>query len=197
MQNPQSTNAGNARERLINAAYDLFAAHGIGRVGIDRILGESGCAKASLYNHFKSKSELALAFLDAREQRWTLDWLETRVKSMTGGPELQLLSVFDTFDTWFRLDDFEGCSFINVLLESEKGTDIHASAAAHLARIRSILVELAEAANLENPEKFAQAWHMLMKGSIVTAQEGNRDAAMDARRAARLVLENWPRRGSE
>ena len=34
---------------------------------------------------------------------------------------------------------------------------------------------------------------MLMKGSIVSAGEGNRDAARDAKCAARLVLEGWQR----
>ena len=32
-------------------------------------------------------------------------------------PEEQLLAIFDVFDEWFRRDDFEACSFINVLLE--------------------------------------------------------------------------------
>jgi hypothetical protein len=32
---------------------------------------------------------------------------------------------------------------------------------------------------------------MLMKGSIVSACEGNRNAAREAKRAARLVLEGW------
>ena len=45
---------------------------------------------------------------------------------------------------------------------------------------------LAEEANLEEPEKFAQAWHMLMEGSIVSAGEGNRNAARDAKCAAHL-----------
>ncbi|MBD3648575.1 MAG: TetR/AcrR family transcriptional regulator [Pseudomonadales bacterium] len=193
MQNSQSTSGGSARERLINAAYDLFAAHGIAQVGIDRILGESGCAKASLYNHFKSKTDLALAFLERREQRWTREWLEARVRKGSDGPEAQLLSVFDVFDAWFRQDEFEGCSFINVLLESEKDSEIHNSATEHLAKIRSIIVELAEAARLTMPVQFAHAWHMLMKGSIIAAEEGNRDAAEDAQRAARLVLEHWPR----
>jgi AcrR family transcriptional regulator len=55
------------RERLLDAAYDLFATHGIGQVGIDTILAKSGCAKASLYSYFQSKVDLAVAFLDRRE----------------------------------------------------------------------------------------------------------------------------------
>jgi hypothetical protein len=35
---------------------------------------------------------------------------------------------------------------------------------------------------------------MLMKGSIVAAGEGNKDAAQHAKRAAKLVLDGWPRR---
>jgi hypothetical protein len=35
--------------------------------------------------------------------------------------------------------------------------------------------------------------HMLMKGSIISAGEGNRNAARDAKCAARLVLAGWKR----
>jgi hypothetical protein len=48
--------------------------------------------------------------------------------------------------------------------------------------------------HLRDPEKFAQAWHMLMKGSIVSAGEGNKNAARDAKRAARLILDGWARK---
>ena len=32
----------------------------------------------------------------------------------------RLLSIFDVFDGWFRKKSFEGCSLINVLLESKR-----------------------------------------------------------------------------
>ena len=41
------------------------------------------------------------------------------------------------------------------------------------------------------PAKFAQVWHMLMKGSIVSACEGNRNAAREAKQAARIIIHNW------
>jgi hypothetical protein len=34
---------------------------------------------------------------------------------------------------------------------------------------------------------------MLMKGSIISAGEGNLNAAVEAKRAARLIVEAWPR----
>ena len=103
------------RERLINAAYDLFSKDGVSQVGIDTILAKSGCAKASLYSNFKTKVELAIAFLDKREAVWTRGWLESEIKRRAKTPEGRLLAIFDVFDGWFHKKSFEGCSFINVL----------------------------------------------------------------------------------
>jgi AcrR family transcriptional regulator len=182
------------RDRLLGAAYDLFSRNGVDKVGIDTILAKSGCAKASLYGNFSSKVDLAIAFLDQREAVWTRGWLEAEVKRRASTPDGRLLAVFDVFDGWFRKKTFEGCSFINVLLESDIDSPVRRAAAIHLAKIRAIIHGLAKEARLSDPEKFAQAWHMLMKGSIVSAAEGNKNAARDAKRAARLVLEGWARK---
>lgn len=184
---------GPPRERLVDAAYDLFARDEVSQVGIDKILAKSGCAKASLYSNFKTKVELAIAFLDRREAVWTRSWLEAEIKRRSTNPEEQLLAIFDVFDGWFRTKRFEGCSFINVLLESKVNSPVRQAAAIHLAKIRAMVCSLAEEANLREPKKFAQAWHMLMKGSIVSAGEGNRNAAREAKCAARLVLSGWKR----
>jgi AcrR family transcriptional regulator len=181
------------RERLIEAAYHLFSKDGVSQVGIDTILAKSGCAKASLYANFRTKVELAVAFLDRREDVWTRGWLEAEIRRRASSPEARLLAIFDVFDGWFRKKSFEGCSFINVLLESKAGSPIRRAAAIHLANIRAIVRSLAEEAKLREPERFAQAWHMLMKGSIVSAGEGNRNAARDARYAAQLILQSWKR----
>ena len=182
-----------ARERLLDAAYELFATQGINQVGIDAILARSGCAKASLYSNFKSKLDLAIAFLDRREEIWTRNWLEAAIKRRATDPINRLLAIFDVFDGWFRTEGFEGCSFINVLLEAEVGSPLHRASALHLSKIRAIIVGLAEAAGFTDPEVFAQAWHMLMKGSIISAGEGNLNAAIEAKRVARLIVDGWPR----
>jgi AcrR family transcriptional regulator len=181
------------RERLINAAYDLFSKDGVSQVGIDSIIAKSGCAKASLYSNFKTKVNLAIAFLDRREAVWTRTWLESELRRRAKTPQGRLLAIFDVFDEWFHKKSFEGCSFINVLLESKADSPVRKAAAMHLAKIRAIVRGLAEEANLREAEKFAQAWHILMKGSIVSAGEGNRNAARDAKCAARLVLHGWKR----
>lgn len=185
--------AGRPRERLIDAAYQLFAANGVNQIGVDTILAKAGCAKASLYGNFGSKVDLAIAFLDKREIVWTRGWLEAEINKRAAKPEGRLLAIFDVFDGWFRKRSFEGCSFINVLLESKAESAVHRAAAEHLSKIRGIIEGLAREAKLRDPEQFAQAWHMLMKGSIVSACEGNRNAAVEAKRAAGLVLTGWKR----
>jgi AcrR family transcriptional regulator len=182
------------RERLLDVAYDLFSTNGINQVGIDTILSKSGCAKASLYSNFSSKVDLAMAFLDRREAVWTRGWLEAEIRRRATAPKARLLAIFDVFDDWFRKKSFEGCSFINVLLETKTSSPVHRAAAIHLARIRAIIRGLAEEAGLREPQKFAQIWHMLMKGSIISACEGNRNAAREAKQAARLVLDSWKHR---
>jgi AcrR family transcriptional regulator len=183
-----------ARERLLTAAYELFAIRGINQVGIDTILARSGCAKASFYGNFKSKLDLAIAFLDRREEVWTRNWLEAEIERRATDPVDRLLAIFDAFDGWFSSEGFEGCSFINVLLETNVGNPLHRASAAHLSKIRAIIRDQAEAAGFVDPEVFAQAWHMLMKGSIVAAGEGNQSAAVQAKRAAQLIIDGWPRK---
>jgi AcrR family transcriptional regulator len=182
---------GNVRERLLAAAYELFSAHGIQQVGIDTILEKSGCAKASLYNNFQSKEALAIAYLERREALWTRAWLFGEVRRRARSPRAQLLAIFDVFDGWFQRRNFEGCSFINVLLESSPDGVIRREAAAHLANIRANLREIAVEAGFADVDKLVQVIHMLMKGCIVAACEGNRNAAREAKGAARIVMDGW------
>lgn len=183
-----------ARERILDAAYELFSRHGMGAVGVDTVIAHSCTAKMSLYRHFQSKEELVLAFLEQRESQWTYKWLDAAIRARAADPEARLLTIFDVFDEWFQETDFEGCSFINVLLESPPESVVRLAAAAHLAEIRKILAVLATQAGFADVERLACTWHILMKGSIVAAQEGHRGAAREARQAGEIILRNWPRR---
>jgi AcrR family transcriptional regulator len=181
-----------ARERLLESAYELFSRRGIRAVGVDELIAHAGVAKATLYRHFPGKDDLVLAFLQRREQRWTREWVEAEARRRGGTPEEQLLAIFDLFDEWFRRDDFEGCSFINVLLELN-GDDgaVRIASVDHLASIREILRTLAEEGGFRDPDAFAHSWHILMKGSIVAAGEGDRDAALRAKAMGRLLIDQY------
>jgi AcrR family transcriptional regulator len=179
-----------ARQRILDSAYELFSRRGIRAVGIDEVITNASVAKATLYRHFDSKDALVLAFLQQREQLWTRNWVEAEARRRGDTAEEQLLAIFDLFDEWFRKDDFEGCSFINVLLEmNDRESVVGKACTEHLITIRSIIRTLAEEAHLRDPDQFAHSWHILMKGSIVAAGEGDREAARRAQAMARLLIE--------
>jgi AcrR family transcriptional regulator len=188
---PRETSDGPAsgRERVLATAYDLFSRHGTRAVGVDRIIAESGVAKMTLYRNFASKQELILAFLARREERWTRAWLQAEVERRASTPGGRLLAIFDTFGEWFALEEFEGCSFINVMLEvTETQHPVREACVQYLAEIRHFLIGLADAAGVEDPDALARQWHILMKGSIVAAAEGDLQAAARARELGALLL---------
>jgi hypothetical protein len=68
----------------------------------------------------------------------------------------------------------------------------------HLERIRTVVEGLGREAGLTDTAAFARSWHILMKGSIVSAAEGDVDAARRARvMAERLIAAHRPQVPSE
>jgi AcrR family transcriptional regulator len=181
-----------ARERILESAYELFSHRGVRAVGIEEVIERAAVAKATLYRHFPSKDELVLEFLRKREEVWTHGWVEAGARRRGTTPEGRLLAIFDLFDEWFHRDDFEGCSFVNVLLETaDLGNPVGRASADHLENIRAILRALAEEAGLRDSEEFAKSFHILMKGSIVQAGEGDADAAKRAQAMAVDLIERY------
>jgi AcrR family transcriptional regulator len=178
-----------ARERILETAYELFSRHGTHAVGVDAIVAGAGVAKMSLYRNFGSKDELIVAFLRRREELWTHDWLQGEVLRRAFEPADRLLAIFDVFGEWFARADYEGCAFVNVMLGIEdRKHPVRQASVEHLANIRAFLSGLAAEAGIEQAEDFARQWHILMKGSLVAAAEGDALAASRAQEMGRLLL---------
>src|SRR6478752_1232625 len=112
--------SGSARERLLQAADQLFYAEGIHSVGIDRVIEHAGVAKASLYKHFGSKDELVRAYLDRRHAARQL-----RITEMLGrydAPRDRLLGVFEVLADISARPGFRGCAFVNASAEAPAGS---------------------------------------------------------------------------
>lgn len=157
-------------------------------VGINELISRSGVAKASFYRHFASKDELVLAFLERRDRQWTVATIisEARRRGLT--PEGRLLAIFDVFADWFAREDFEACSFVNILLEMGPTHPLGRASIDYLDKIRGHVQELAEEAELNDPDGFARSWYILMKGAIVAAAGGDRAAAGRARHMAEWLI---------
>ncbi|MGH3913071.1 MAG: TetR/AcrR family transcriptional regulator [Pseudonocardiaceae bacterium] len=184
-----SAEAESGRERVVRAAYTLFSRQGTRAVGVDAVIGEAGVAKMTLYRNFASKNDLILAYLERRESLWTHGWVQVESSRRGDNPVQRLLAIFEIFGEWFARPDFEGCPFVTTLLEvTDPESPVRQACVQHLANIRSYLHDLAVAAGVAQPDPFARQWHILMKGSIIAATEGDLEAAARARELGVLLL---------
>jgi AcrR family transcriptional regulator len=178
-------------ERLLETAYDLFSVRGVRDVGVDELVERAGVAKATLYRHFASKDELILAFLQLREQRWTLGWLEERVRERGGTAEEQLLAVFDLFEEWFREPDYAGCPFVKILLEMGPGHPTGAACIEHLETVWDFMTQLATDADFRDPAELALSLQQLLCGSIIHATAGFPAPAQRAKAMAHALMDEF------
>lgn len=177
------------RERISQAAYELFSRDGTQSVGIDAVIAHAGAAKMTLYRNFRSKDELILDFLRRREQLWTRDWLQAEAQKRGHTPQARLLAIFEVFGEWFADPDFDGCAFLTTMIEiKDPESPVRQASVQHLANIREFIKALAAEAGIADTDAFARQWHILMKGSIMAAHEGDLAAAGRARGLGELLL---------
>lgn len=178
-----------ARDRLLATASDLFYREGVQNVGIDRIIAESGVAKMSLYNHFKSKDALIAAWLQERDAHWRA-WFQAAVERLASDPQDRPLAIFDALREWFEQADFRGCAFINSTVElvnpAHPGYQV---SLAHQQVVFAYVLSLLETAGVPDPPTLAQQFILLIEGAIVVAMmQRSAQAAIQARQVASLLL---------
>ena len=122
-----------ARDRILDTAFRLFYARGIRAVGVDRIIAESGVAKATFYKYFPAKDDLVVAYLDRVDGIWS-GQLHDAAAAAGPDPADQLVGLFDALGTACRRDGYRGCAFINAAAEAVPGTPVHDRTVAHKAR---------------------------------------------------------------
>jgi AcrR family transcriptional regulator len=178
------------KDRLIDAAQELFYREGVHAVGLDQILDEVGVTKTTFYNHFESKDGLVLGVLEARDAWWRKVFAERLRERAGDDPAAQLRAIFDVLDEFIAADAFNGCLFVNVAVEFPRAhAPAHRAAAEHKELMGALLRDLALRAGARDPVALAEELALLMEGSYVTRQvSGKRDAAAIGRRAAEVLI---------
>ncbi|MBN2629608.1 MAG: TetR/AcrR family transcriptional regulator [Rhodobacteraceae bacterium] len=162
--------ANTPRERILASASHLFCNHGFAATGIDAILARAGTAKATLYNHFRSKDELIAAVLDAEGQTWRR-WFFDRLAKVGGSAQDRILAVFDVLEDWFADPGFYGCPFINAVAESDTGNPVLRRAAdLHKDHVLTWLRAQALELGVEDVAETTRSLALLIDGAIVAAQ---------------------------
>jgi AcrR family transcriptional regulator len=171
-----------ARQRLLDAASELFYAEGIQSVGIDRIIEHACAAKGSLYNTFGSKEALVRAYLEARHAN-TTGRLQGAIAAVDD-PREKILAVFDAQGQIFRQPDFNGCAFVAAGAEADPGSRIDEAVEEYRAWILTMFTDLARAAGARQPKRLAQQLQLLYDGAGLAANMDHNPAVAKASRAA-------------
>ena len=151
------------RERLITTATALFHQQGYNSTGINQIISEANVAKASFYQHFKSKDDLCVAFLNTRHDYWFAELMAFVSKSKS--TKKRVLNAFDFIIHMNEKEDFRGCSFLNILSEISKEQD------AILAVIQAHKSDLRQFFDTELGDELLSAHiYMLFESSIIESQ---------------------------
>jgi AcrR family transcriptional regulator len=172
-------NSTEATGRLLEAAEELFYAHGVQAVGMDAVRERSGVSLKRLYQTFPAKNDLVEAYLLHRDERWRKS-LRDFVHARGDDP----LAVFDWLENWFSEPGFRGCAFINSFGEfGEPAPGIAAAIHKHKAGVRAYL------RGLVPDQSTADQLFSLMEGATVLAAiTGDPGEANTAHEAAKVLL---------
>jgi AcrR family transcriptional regulator len=102
-----------ARRRLLDTATRLFYTEGIHAVGIDRIIAEAGVAKATFYNHFPSKDDLVLAYIEEQDRLGR----EAVAALPKQPPRRMIAAILGRIGDAALAGDYRGCPFLNAAAE--------------------------------------------------------------------------------
>ncbi|WIM86786.1 TetR/AcrR family transcriptional regulator [Candidatus Mycobacterium wuenschmannii] len=164
----QTTEARSARpaDRLLAAATDLFGKYGIRAIGIDRILREAGCAKASLYSSFGSKDALVTAYLTELDSV-DRDRFAQAIEGI-GDPVARALTFFDLALVKAQRQDYPGCLYTSAASEFP-GVRFE-PIDNHRQWVRSTLSGFIKSAGVRKAAPMARQIQLLYDGALVASK---------------------------
>ncbi|MBS1662857.1 MAG: TetR/AcrR family transcriptional regulator [Bacteroidetes bacterium] len=178
------------KERILDTASRLFYDQGYHVTGINQIIEEADIARASLYNHFPSKTDLLLAYLDSTHASW-FEELDAFLKPIEG-PREKLLALFDFRIMRQKRYNYKGCHFNKITAEASDDQAVLARVKAHKERLRKLILELVDQTmyrSILNNEQLADTLFLLLEGGIaVGGMYRSSEAPEKAKQIAEAVL---------
>lgn len=163
------------RERILQAARELFYARGIRAVSVDEIAEAADTNKMTLYRHFDSKDLLVAEYLRslARDANAMWDDLE---RVHPGDAYGQLRAWVERLGSMMAESGDRGCALANAAIElPEKNHPARAVIEEHKTHQRENIARLCRAAGFADPERLADEIFLLLEGARVNMQSVGRD----------------------
>jgi AcrR family transcriptional regulator len=158
------------RQRILEAADDLFRRIGIRGVGVEAIAEAAGTNKMTLYRHFESKDELIAEWvrgiIEKKEQAWDVIAAEH-----PGDPEAQLVDWSRRVARTFAEMEERGSALGNALAElPEADHPARKVIDAHRVREHGRVLKLCREAGFPEADLAADQFYMLLEGAKACVQ---------------------------
>ncbi|MGH4029194.1 TetR/AcrR family transcriptional regulator [Actinomycetota bacterium Odt1-20B] len=173
------------RERILDAAEELFQSEGIRRVGVQAIAEKAETTKMAIYRHFETKDALVAEWLRivAAEYQAAFDRVEAEHPDR---PREQILGLARFIAEGLPAISYRGCPFINSLAElPDRSHPARQVIEQHKALQARRLLGMCTAAGLPDPEQATAEITFVLEGAQVSTQNGSIDRAGD--RVMRIV----------
>ncbi|MBM7171979.1 TetR/AcrR family transcriptional regulator [Streptomyces sp. G44] len=182
------------RERILDAAEELFQSEGIRRVGVQAIAEKAATTKMAIYRHFETKDALVAEWLRivAADYQAAFDRVEAE---HPGRPREQILGLARFIAEGLPAISHRGCPFINSLAElPDRSHPARQVIEEHKARQTRRLLGMCAEAGLRDPEQATAEITFVLEGAQVSTQNGSVDQVPD--RLMRIVEAIVDRHGS-
>lgn len=176
------------RERILETAYGWIGRHGLAGTDLGELAAAAGASLADIEDRFPDKQTLLLAAIEHQGHRWAAEIQSASTLSPSASPEQRLLALFDAYEEWFGRQDFNAAELFTVLSEAGRFSRTGPGALVHVERVRTMIATLAAEAGLRESEDFAVSCHLLLKGAIVSAIEGDRVSTRRAKHLASALI---------
>lgn len=175
-----------ARSRILETASKLFLERGYELVGINELIASSGVAKATFYQHFRSKETLCLEWL-----RGVAAELEAEARALLESPidpEEKIRKHFDSLADYLKATEFRGCPFSNTAVVMLENNTVRALVDQHKAAVRHFWQSIALEIQASLARELGDGFFLLFSGAITEAQNAKALWPVDSAKTAALHL---------
>ncbi|MGW5354861.1 TetR/AcrR family transcriptional regulator [Streptomyces sp. NPDC004031] len=161
-----------ARERLLATAARLFYAEGIHTVGVDRLVAEAKVTNATFYRHFRSKEDLAVAYIGSVDHA-----IRAQVGALTAAeapPDAILRGIGASLVEQIRSPGYRGCAFLNAAAEfPDPGHPVHRAVVQHRAWFLETVTALFAEIATDSADHAGRHFVMLRDGAMSAGYLGD------------------------